>query len=83
LPPDDIPTWILKYHRLMAPVTALSGQAQLLRRQLLRADGLTNLERDMLLGTLASMMASVEALGDEARTWAAEDEAPPDASSCA
>jgi hypothetical protein len=64
MPPDDIPTWIFQYHHLMAPVTALSGHGQLLRRQILRSDGLSNLERDMLLGTLATMMSSVQTLRD-------------------
>lgn len=63
MPPDDIPTWSFQYHRLMAPVTALLGHGQLLR-----ADGLTNLERDQLLGTLATMLSSVQTLRDQVET---------------
>lgn len=46
----------------MAPLTAISGRTQLLQRQILRADGLTNLERDQLLGNVVAVLAAVQLL---------------------
>ena len=45
-----------------SPVTALSDRLGLLQRQLLRANHLTTLEREMLLGTLAAARLDLEHL---------------------
>ena len=55
MPSDPTPVGIFLHHQLLAPVTSISGLTQLLQRQVLRADGLTNLERDPVLGNLAAM----------------------------
>jgi hypothetical protein len=38
----------------------MSGHLELLRRQILRAHGLTTLERDLILGTLAAARGDLE-----------------------
>ena len=40
-------------------LNVITGRAQLLQRQLLRADGLLNLERDQMLDGLAATLADV------------------------
>jgi hypothetical protein len=52
------------HHELLDPITAITVCTQLLRRQILRADGLTNLERDQMLGTVASIASTVLAMED-------------------
>lgn len=49
-------------HDLLTPLTAISAQTQLMQRRVLRADGLSNLERDMMLGTLATTMTEIQRL---------------------
>ena len=65
MPSDDSGAWTLQHHELMSPVTAILGCTQLLQRQILRASGLTNLERDLLLGNLAAIALSTRGLGDQ------------------
>lgn len=47
---------------LPVALTAITAQLHLLQRRLLRADGLSNLERDLLLGTVATVLTSVRDL---------------------
>jgi len=48
-----------------ATVTAIIYQLELIQRRLLRADGLSNLEREMLLGTVAEMLVMVHKLNEQ------------------
>ena len=52
----------------MAPLTAISERTQLLQRQILRANGLTHLERDQLLGNVVAVLAAVQLLGGRIET---------------
>ncbi len=61
-------------HELFSSLTAVSANLQLLRRRVLRADGLSSLERELLLGTIASSMVGVVQL-----TTQLEAVLPPDA----
>jgi hypothetical protein len=49
-------------YELSTPLTVITGRAQLLQRQLLRANGLVNLERDQMLGNLAALLTEVHLL---------------------
>ncbi|MFN8594171.1 MAG: histidine kinase dimerization/phospho-acceptor domain-containing protein [Thermomicrobiales bacterium] len=49
-------------HDLKTPLTVISAHAQLLRRRILRAAPLGALEREAMLGDLASIEAAVQAL---------------------
>ena len=51
-------------HELRAPLTVVTARGQHLQRQLLRADGLGNLERELMLGNLATMLGELQRLGD-------------------
>ena len=44
-------------------LNAITGRTQLLQRQVLRADGLLNLERDQLLSGLAATLEDVRRMG--------------------
>lgn len=43
-------------------LTAITGQMQLLQRRVLRADGLSHLERELLLGNVAEVLSVVQRL---------------------
>lgn len=62
VPPDNADTWLLLHHDLMSPVTIILGTTQLLQRRLLRADGLSTLERDWMLGNLVTTMTAIHEL---------------------
>ena len=47
-------------HDLLGSLTVISANVQLLRRRVLRADGLAILERERLLGTIARTMTALE-----------------------
>jgi hypothetical protein len=59
--PDPAPSWTVPQDP-QSPVTVVSERLGLLQRQLLRANGLTNLERQLLLGTLAVARLDLEHL---------------------
>jgi hypothetical protein len=52
-----------QYLALLNSLTVITARAQLLQRQLLRANGLTNLERDTMSGNLAALLTEVRVLG--------------------
>jgi signal transduction histidine kinase len=58
----DSLSWNQIHHELMSPLTVIAGHTQLLQRQILRANGLTNLERDHLLDDVVSVLGAVETL---------------------
>lgn len=47
---------------LLNSISIISDRARLLQRQILDANGLINLERDQMLGSLATMRRELEAL---------------------
>lgn len=47
---------------LHVPLRGISEQTQLLQRRILRADGLTTLDRDLMLGTLAAIRGDLDTL---------------------
>jgi signal transduction histidine kinase len=49
-------------HDLLTPLTVIAAQTQLLQRRLRRADGLSTLERDLLLGNVANTLVAVQQL---------------------
>lgn len=49
-------------HNLMTPLTVISVHAQLLRRRVLRDSPLGSLEREAMLGDLATIETAVQAL---------------------
>ena len=51
-----------RHHDLIASLATISAQMQLTQRRLLRADGLSTLERDMMLGSLADAVAEIKRL---------------------
>jgi hypothetical protein len=53
---------------LAAPLTTILSRAQLLQRQLLRADGLSTPERALLLGNLAAVLAAAQQLESHLQT---------------
>jgi hypothetical protein len=59
---DSVDDRDLLRHELIDSLASISANTQLLRRRVLRADGLSNLERDQMLGTIASTMAAVARL---------------------
>lgn len=50
------------YTTTQAALTSLTAHMHLFHRRVLRADGLTTLERDLLLGTLVAMRGDLETL---------------------
>jgi signal transduction histidine kinase len=60
--------WRQFQHDLLSPLTVISGSTQLLQRQILRADGLSDLDRDQLLGNVIAVLGAAETL--EARIGA-------------
>lgn len=60
-------------HDLFSTLTVISAQTQLLQRRLLRADGLSSLERDLLLGTIASTMVSLQQLSAQLEHLLSDD----------
>jgi hypothetical protein len=50
-------------HDLLNSLSVITARVQLLQRQLLRANGLTNLERDKMHGNLAALLTEVRILG--------------------
>jgi hypothetical protein len=60
--PDTTQPWSGLPQDLQSPITVISDRLGLLQRQLLRADGLTTLEREMMLGTLAAARGDLETL---------------------
>lgn len=57
-------------------LTAITAQMQLMQRRLLRADGLSNLERDWLLGTVADTLAAVQQLNTQVVLRRTQDDPP-------
>ncbi len=49
-------------HELATPLTTILSRAQLLQRQVLRADGLSTLDRTLLLGNVAAVLAAARLL---------------------
>ena len=49
-------------YEIGTPLTVITARAQLLQRQLLRADGLAPLQRDQMLGNLAALLTEVRQL---------------------
>lgn len=47
-------------HDLLGSLTVVSAHTQLLQRRVLRAQGLSTLERDLLLSTTASILSALE-----------------------
>ena len=72
--PDNTHARSLQHHHLMAPITVISGYTQLLQRQVLRARGLTTLERDQLLGNLAAMRDAAQAMCDRLEVLVERDD---------
>lgn len=52
-------------HELFTSLTVIATRSDLLRRQILRADGLTTLERDHLLDGLAATRTAAERLHEQ------------------
>ena len=76
MPPDNADVWDL-HHDLMSPVAVILGSTQLLQRRVLRADGLSTLERDLMLGNLASIVAAIHDLTAQVNGLLPDDPRPP------
>ncbi|MDQ2654275.1 MAG: hypothetical protein M3Z20_14675 [Chloroflexota bacterium] len=50
-------------HDLLNSLSVITARVQLLQRQLLRADGLANLERDKMRGNLAALLTEIRIMG--------------------
>ena len=58
--PDTTQPWSGLPRDLQSPLIALVYRLELLQRQLLRTNGLSTLEREMLLGTVAAARLELE-----------------------
>ena len=58
-------------------LTASTAQMHLLQRRLLRADGLSSLERDLLLGTVVDTLRAVQQLHERVVLHREQDDTPP------
>ena len=66
--PEDAQACTQICHEFTTAITVVVVRSQLMQRQLLRATGLTNLERELLLGNAAATLASVRGLSDHVAT---------------
>lgn len=64
-------------HDLLNSLSVITARTQLLQRQLLRADGLENLERDKMRGNLAALLKEVNILGTRIEAVIGPVKAPP------
>lgn len=78
---DDAQIWNLRYREIATQLAGLSQRTQLAQRRLLRADGLTSLERELLLSDVAAIWTVVQTLGEQTRAWVGESGPPADTSS--
>lgn len=67
-------------YEFSTPLTVITARAQLLQRQLLRANGLVNLERDQMLGNLTALLTEVHLLSTRIEAVIGPDAAPSGAS---
>jgi hypothetical protein len=81
--PTDELDWNQTLHEMMEPISVVTGHSQLLQRQILRADGLTNLERDLMLGNVAAVLDAMQMLAGRVEAWVSERKPSPDSSSLA
>jgi signal transduction histidine kinase len=65
-------------HDLMTPLTVISAQTQLMQRRVLRADGLSDLERERMLTSLASTMKEIQRLTAQLERMLSGDKTPSD-----
>ncbi len=63
-------------YELSTPLTVITARAQLLQRQLLRANGLGHLERDQMLGNLTALLKEIHVLGTRAEALIGPEAAP-------
>lgn len=69
--PDDLPADLTVSerdevrHTAMNAATIILGNAQQLQRRLLRTQGLTQLELDLLLGNVTAILATTRRMADE------------------